>query len=603
MKDNQNNSFRRKDRTVIADSKNDRDQRNAQGMQNQMLGNIHDRLGDVQSAAELGNETTESKSNEILESLRELNKTVGDSVAAGELSAESSESSIAETRKLNDTASQISEKLSQLTNMLENKFQPTAGNGAIDGHWTSFVSEALAIIADNVPDIKENTDGLKEAIEKIKPAEPSGSSEDDILPPSPPPTPDPVPPSPNNENSNSSSDSSKKNKDKNSLSSKMDELIAATKGGFKQSIGFADKISGMLFKYTVTAAIEAAKTAAMILAIVVALDVIKIHFNYWSKLFETNFTAFNEKAKEWGPLLESIINTVKDVKDAWDNNDWGGLALAIVKGMGKVIGQLGELIILGISKAVAGLLRAFGKDDTALDIEGDALQTFQEHTGAKLSDENATTLAKYQAKQYKSQQESLERRGTGEGTRSNGLYYGTVTKDELNKMDSGQSTPIANLSQDDQIAALKANNEANGAVTRFNNYLEDANPNSRSSKANIQKAYDEVVTDIKNPALDKAPELKAMLQKSLDDITAKYENFKSGAPKVQPESSKENGDVQSVKRIEQSKAQPSATSSTDGSPNYVQVNNLNKSNTTMYQMPPQSSSPAPGIYGAAAQVN
>ncbi|MFP9202837.1 hypothetical protein ACLI2R_17050, partial [Enterococcus faecalis] len=66
------------------------------------------------------------------------------------------------------------------------------------------------------------------------------------------------------------------------LSQALDKLTKTVDFGFKKSISITDKISSMLFKYTVSAAIEAAKMTAMILAVVVGIDLLMIHFKYWS---------------------------------------------------------------------------------------------------------------------------------------------------------------------------------------------------------------------------------------------------------------------------------------------------------------------------------
>ncbi|MGZ7244279.1 hypothetical protein ACXWOQ_09310, partial [Streptococcus pyogenes] len=65
-------------------------------------------------------------------------------------------------------------------------------------------------------------------------------------------------------------DEERKKKDSDTLSN----LLKATKSGFKASMSITDRIAGMLFKYTVTAVIEAAKTAALLFSIVLGIDVI-----------------------------------------------------------------------------------------------------------------------------------------------------------------------------------------------------------------------------------------------------------------------------------------------------------------------------------------
>lgn len=597
-------SFRRNTRKIIEDSKAERNQRAADEQQNASLNNIHERLGDVQTATEMNGESARSKSNEILEGLAHLGRVSQDTGAAAELTAEGVEASNTELRKLNDTALQISEKLAQLSTLLENKVNvQSTGQGQTSTAAANSSSTSLAVISEAIPDIEQSNEDLRATIERLLPDVSRSEPDADFLPEDrqplvPPPTPD-APPA---QVVNDSKDDKGKNKSGQSISDKLDELIKTTKGGFKSSVGFADKISNMLFKYTVTAAAAAAKTAAMILSIVLAIDVIRIHFDYWSKLFETNFTEFNAKAKEWAPLLEAIITSVNEVREAWEKGDFSGLALAIVKGIGSVIKELGELIVLGLSKAVAGLFRSMGMEDKALDVEGDALQTYQEHTGAKLSEENANTLAKYQAKQYDRKQELADSTLGNSAAAKLVLLGQNGTRDDYDKIQAGHVTPVSGLNETDKLSAIKASNEASAAMTRFNKYVEDADPSKASSKSNIEKAYNEIKNDLNDPALNKAPDLKAMLEKKLSDIDAKYNTFKSSGAQVKPDDISENPDTKSVQRIAQnSNANTGGSQAQTG--NNIQVNNVSKTSRTQINTPPQSSSPAPGMSNHAFGVN
>lgn len=594
MKDSQ--TFRRKDRKVIAESKGERDANRANQSQEELLGNINDKLNDVQASSDLTSDTVESKSNEIINS---LGNGLGDVVAATELTAEAVEKNTGEFRKLNDIASQISDKLSKLTSILEEKLTPqTQNTGASNASSSS--STTLAVISDAIPDIQTDQEKITQALDDLLPRLENNQEDADFTDPEP--TPAPVVQPPTVVPRTPEEEEEKKNNK--SLSDKIGSLLKVTKDGFKQSIGFSDKIAGMLFKYTITAAIEAAKMAAMILSLVLAIDVIRINFNYWAELLKTNFTEFSERLGKWAPLLQDIINSVDEVKAAWEKGDWSGITIAIVKGVGKAIMNLTELIVLGISKLIASVMRMIpGGGDRADALEADSLKTYQQHTGAKLTDEESTLVATQDVKKMKEDHEHDDNVNVvGSMSQSDKIKIATGAmsiEDYKKSHPDNNSDPFFSMSNDDQIKAIKAKNEAQASIDRTSKYL-DSNDGSDKFKASAKGAINDIGSQLNSGDLDKTPKLKADIQNQLDTLNKKYDAL-ANKPTVKADSPAESEEVKAVERINAQTKSQSQTSPQVG--NITQVNNSVKKSTNQFNLPTQTATVAPGLFGHTSQVN
>lgn len=589
--------FRRKDRKVIADSKSERDTRRANQTQEDALNEIHDKLEDVQAASELTSETVQQKSDEII---NELANGIGDLSAGMELVAESAESTSNEMKKLNDTSSQISEKLSKLTDLLSKKIEeiPNSQPQNVPQLESPSGSTALAVIADAIPDLQTDQDKITQAIQELLPELDKVPQEDaDFLDSQ---------PAPVEDNSKKKAptvpgEDDKKGKDKGGDTLK--NLLKVTKDGFKTSIGFSDKIASMLFKYTVTAAVEAAKTAAMILSLVLAVDVIRINFAYWAKLFETNFTEFSKKAEEWGPLITDIVEAVKEIKAAWEKGDWSGLTIAIVKGVGKAVYDILQLLVLNISKLGASLLKQIpGAGDRALNLEGDSLETFQKSTGAQLSEEDQNTLAQYQVKKKDEELAYQDNHPTLDKKKYELMAIrGEISKDQLQEAMTGRKkTAYDNMSQEDKIKAFKTKNEAEAAIVRMNDYIDngsDSDSFRKSTSGGIKQIGDMINSD----SIKDMPELKAELQNQFDALNKKLDK-KIPNTKVQPDAPSESQDSKTIERIEKNTA-PKTTAQNNQGGNATVISTVNKNSTNTFTLPTVTATVAPGTYGRTSQVN
>lgn len=575
MKEQTPNSFRR--RKLIEEMAPQRKADQRASAQTDELSNISQQMADSQSASELIAETIENKGNQVLTGLQQIDKRLEDVVEAGELAAEASEKGAEASRTL--TAA-MSEKLNKLTSLLGEKLSGTTSPAQ-----NTTESTSLQAIKDAMP-IEVEQPKLQELLEKLVPQHNQPTNDEDF----------PALPSPETPHQ----ENSKEGKEKGDMFPGMEDLLKTTKAGFKATISITDRIAGMLFKYTVTALAEAAKMAGMIFGVVLAIDSIRVYFQYFQKKFDESWSEFDKKFEEWGPLISDLMTMAKNISVMFKDGDWPGLAKAIFNGIGNITTSLADMILLGMSKLTASILRTFGKDDMALSVEGSALQGFQDRTGAKLDRADQMTLAKYQDKQdqEKTQNErqlykkwkDKPHEGLDQAVKYGSIDEKTAEKIKNNSFDfTFQEKP-----EQERLEAIAKRNESYAAIKRTtdrNNQIaspdESDVKNSKEMKTQIDKQLAEQ---------DKSVPQRLntdMLLKKLDDSIVE---FNKRAPVVKPAPVQQSDDSQQVQRIEQAeKAKAERQKAPEQGTTLQQTNIMQKTSKTSYNMPPQSSTPAPGM--------
>ena len=575
MKEQTPNSFRR--RKLIEEMAPQRKADQRASATTDELSNISQQMADSQSASELIAETIENKGNQVLAGLQQIDKRLEDVVEAGELTAEASEKGAEASRTLTTA---MSEKLNKLTSLLSEKL-----SGVTTPTQNTSESTSLQAIKDAMP-IEVEQPKLQELLEKLVPQHNQPQDEDFPALPSPQETP--------------TDDTKTDGKEKDNGFPGFEDLLKTTKAGFKATVSITDRIAGMLFKYTVTALAEAAKMAGMIFGVVLAIDSIRVYFQYFQKKFDESWSEFDKKFEEWGPLISDLMTMAKNISVMFKDGDWSGLAAAIFKGIGNITTGLADMILLGMSKLTASILRAFGKDDMALSVEGGALQGFQDRTGAKLNREDQMTLAKYQDKQDQEKTASdralyKKWKDKPEGALDTAVKYGSVSQETAEKIknDSFDFT-FQEKPEQERLEAIAKRNESYAAIKRTtdrNNQItspdESDIKNSKEMKANIDKQLAEQ---------DKSVPQRLntdMLLKKLDDSIVE---FNKRAPVVKPAPVQQSDDSQQVQRIEQAeKAKAERQKAPEQGTTLQQTNIMQKTSKTSYNMPPQSSTPAPGM--------
>lgn len=567
-------SFRR--RKIIEESAPQRRAEALASTQNDELSNIGSQLQDVQAATEMVAEGIEQQTGVIQTSLDKIGKKVDDVEAGVELVAESSESTAAAANETSAAAKAISNKLAKLSEMLSAKFS------ADPSRVPQATETAVAAVESNMPMPVEEPK-LRELLEKLIPGD-APAEDAPFLPP--------VNQPPEEE----------QKQDKPSKQppggGKLDDLLKTTKKGFNAVVSVTDRIAGMLFKYTITAVAQAAKFAGMLLALVVGIDMIQVYFQYFMKEFNKSWDEFDKKFEEWGPLISDLLVMTKNVSKMFDEGNWFKLAEAIVKGMVKLTLNMADILMLGIGKLTASLLRSLGFDETADNIEGGALMTYQQNSGAALSEEDQTTLAKYQdrkdAEAYEAKVEFNGRfKGKDEGLKE-AQRYGTVTKETAQEIKAGKvDSSFRDLPESQRLEIIKKRNETEAAARRLANRAEEIMSPDERDKENFKKEKERVDTLLKDPAIKQDPALQSLIKKI--DLNAK--KFDKVPVQAQPPEQKEET-IQAKQVIERQRAKEAQkNTANDGKlGNLIQQVNVQKNNKTMYTMPAQTSIADPGMH-------
>lgn len=572
-------------RKVIEEGRSERDAARAASSQSESLSVLSSQLDDLQTQAELTSEVIEDKGNQVIDALNRVDQSIIDTTAGAELTAEASERTTEAVKQQTEVSNKISDKLGRLTELLNERLSAITPNLPS----ISVPDTSLSVVEDAVP-VDIVTPGLPELIQDLLP-DPVNNNNN--------PTEPFFPTTPDNPESDTKkrSDEERKKNDSDTL----DKLLKATKSGFKASLSVTDRIAGMLFKYTVTAVVEAAKTAALLFSIVLGIDVLMKHFKYWSDKFTSDFDKFSEEAGVWGSTLASIFGTLENIQKFWEAGDWSGLTVAIVKGVTEIIYNLGELISLGMSKVAASILSLIpGLGDAALSVEGAALEGFQERTGNSLSKEDQDTLAKYQSAKIEKGENLFDKVSQGKTWIVNKITGDANISDFVTDEErETQNEKLRQMKPEEREEVLKKGNEARAAIVRFEKYMEQINPDDKRSVEAADKAYSNLQSQLGDSDLNNSPVTKKELNARMNIVTAKYDKLKGKEP--QPAPSSQSEDVKKVESIEKNKAVEKASLGTgagSAAANLFNTNNVINSSRTINTVSPVTSTNAPGVFGA-----
>ena len=319
-------------------------------------------------------------------------------------------------------------------------------------------------------------------------------------------------------------------------------------------------------------------------------------------MFSTDFKTFSSETGTWGPLLQSIFESIDEIKKFWEAGDWGGLTVAIVEGLGKVLYNLGELIQLGMAKLSAAILRVIpGMKDTADEVEGRALENFQNSTGASLNKEDQEKVANYQDKRMNGDlgpiAEGLDKIANWK-TRASNWIRGVDNKEALTTDEerAAEEEKLKQLSPEERKNALMKANEARAAMIRFEKYADSADMSKDSTVKSVESAYEDLKKRMDDPDLNNSPAVKKELAARFSKIDATYQELKKNQPNAKPETSAKSPEAKQVQVIEKNKAQQAPVQ--QASPSINNTNNVIKKNTVVHNMTPVTSTTAPGVFGA-----
>lgn len=565
-------SFRR---TKVIEEKN-KISKEAKGQENvaNSMGSVSDSLTDLSSGIELVSETIESTSTKINSSVQDVQAGVELLIDSSQETNNSLKDLSSSTSKLSDT---FSSNISKLSNLLKEKFKPEKQE-VIEPE-VSETEEAFSKLPVPVEDSKLET-AIKDLI----------INKEDI---------DRIP---KPEEEKKKKEPKKDNKEKDSLSKILGTLNKNVKTGFKSAYGMTNRIADMLFKYTVSAALFAAKWAAIMLAVVLAMDLIMIHFKYWGKLFNEAFDDFEEKLGPLAPILRSIFATLEDVKKFWKEGDFGNLALAIVKGLVNVLENLLQGIQFALGKLLSSLLRAMGQDTWADELEVAAIEAYNKNTGYMPTDDELKLMAKVRGNDVRNTSQE-EDSGWTRVVKAKARMFGTTVEEEAAKFVEGGI-----ITQEQADTAIKETNQNNPEASnieeqvkteaRLNNLIAmaEAQRNSPENLSKIARELRELASSIiDNQSVEVDSDYYKLGIEALDKSDLLLEQI----PNIKPEDPKESQDYTSAENINNIQTSESTIQSTTNTAN-VQNNVAN--NKTVIQQTPVTGYAAPGMY-KALEVN
>ena len=389
----------------------------------------------------------------------------------------------------------------------------------------------------------------------------------------------------------------------------LDKVGGLLKTGFKSSIGVMDKISGMLFKYTATQAIQAAKIAAAIFAIILAVDLIKIYWSVWGEKIMGKLSEWAEIFKGWWDTFtdwasgfsdfktafEGMGANLMEIKNAWTSGDFPGLAKAIGNALLTLGKTISGVLTRTLSSVFAALLRKLGFGDAADDMEAFGLRHYQNMTDNRLSDENQRKLAENQLKKEKEDGKTTTERGVTDFLPAKWRNkIGFLSDEEYSQVQAEKKDQSARsgLSEEDQLSAIAATNEARESLGRYKKFAEAANANNSADMAKVDKYKKEAQRYLGNKGLDLVPSTKAELNTQFNSIKVKPKG-----DAVKPASAAESKDTQTVKAIKSAESNKATQQAHQTNVANVQ-NNVTRNSKSVHVQAPTTSTRAPGVHKA-----
>lgn len=389
----------------------------------------------------------------------------------------------------------------------------------------------------------------------------------------------------------------------------LDKVGSLLKTGFKSSIGVMDKISGMLFKYTATQAIQAAKIAAAIFAIILAVDLIKIYWSVWGEKIMGKLSEWAEIFKGWWDTFtdwasgfsdfktafEGMGANLMEIKNAWTSGDFPGLAKAIGNALLTLGKTISGVLTRTLSSVFAALLRKLGFGGAADDMEAFGLRHYQNMTDNRLSDENQRKLAENQLKKEKEDGKTTTERGLTDVLPAKWRNkIGFLSDEEYSQVQAEKKDQSARsgLSEEDQLSAIAATNEARESLGRYKKFAEAANADNSADMAKVDKYKKEAQQYLSNKGLDLVPSTKAELNAQFNSIKVKPKG-----DTVKPASAAESKDTQTVQAIKTAESNKATQQAQQTNVANVQ-NNVTRNSKSVHVQAPTTSTRAPGVHKA-----
>lgn len=519
--------------------------------------------------------------------IKQDTKHIEDQVAASELIEESVSSLKEPITDSNQKLGNIYDKLSEFSERLKDSFkQELSENPLVNSNPSE--STAVAIISQQ----EEPTDRVIELLELIR--EDVSTIVTKISSTTTPQFPG-LPNLPGAEEEPTSEDKPgrkrkpKKDDDKGFFGVLIDRVGGLISKGFAGTTKALDGISKTLFQYSLSAAINAAKFAAMVFSIVLAIDVLTVLFEKWSREITEDINAFMRKYGALGDVIQTLINATTDLKNYWVKGQYGNFIAELGRTFGSVIDTLIDSMLYQFDKMMAGILRAVGLDSAADTVEGRAAVSRMDK-GYALDEQEKALASKYLEEERETKKKigpfgkilAMNKSWTPSGMQKAGEAY-------------DKNEPDLNVTSEQGMTAR----ELTGLINRL---VENSKSNNTSTEA--QDRYIGAL-DRQQETIEIRRESNEITQKDYERLTNKISEERNmmlqrreEMARLYPAPVKDNQDNIRTDSIEteQAKAERKPEEKQQANVN-TNTNVVNKKVTNIVQNP-VTATPAPGLGGS-----
>lgn len=531
--------------------------------------------GKVEDLISVGGMNVDSTNNAVQE-LRQINSNTGNGSAAAELNVEESVKTNETLTEINETTKSIYSKLSEFAEKLKDSFKTELEQAPITP--TNSSDSSINIINEPEPPVETNSEKyLKQIVADLSELKNRPRLR---------------PPKPEKDDSQPPATQDEDVKPKNTevvVNRKLSALNESIEAGFDKTISIADEISKMLFKYTVSAALNLAKMAGLILALVLAIDVISIHLKYWGKMFQENFTEFKDRLGSLAKPMADMLTTIKDLSNYWTEGEYQEFVERIGKAVGSATEYLFEGLLLGLGKIFSEALRAMGFNEAADSLEAASIMRAMEKIGYS-PDEAETKLVGDRLLEK-------EKAGAKEPSRYEQMMAVSKSQEEVD----------AQIKEYKELGPQDKNVTAEQLFTAFKlkadiDTAKDIALSNETSPEQHQ-VFEKEIGNIEQQIIDARQSGKITehnykkLERELNTTRIIMDEHKAAISNIEPEPVSESPDTQRTEFIsnEQNK-QDTPVVVQQPAPQNNNTNIVNKSSST-YVQAPRTSSPAPGLSG------
>lgn len=339
------------------------------------LENPVDNSADMLASSELISETVEQGNAELRQITHNTSSTQ-DIAAAAELTAEAAEISNQHLSDISETSKKTFDKLSEFAEKLKQNFSSDIEQNPIQTSSSDQTAKKISEDEDKpqnpilgyLKTISEDIKALKVNSNK-KPREEKEKKEDTPVP-------------------------DKDDGFQTSIDRLGDRIITSVDNGFKKTVNIADSISSMLFKYTLTAALNFAKMAAMVLSLIITFDVLSRHFSHWTKMFEENYAEFKEQLGALATPFENMHGIVTDLMNYFKSEEYVKMFVRLAEGAFDQMKYMVNMMMVGLAKLGSAILRALGADEKADSLEASAISVAASEVGYTPSKEEEEVIGR-----------------------------------------------------------------------------------------------------------------------------------------------------------------------------------------------------------------